>query len=134
MRGKLGTESTEEGKDALTGQIIGAAIEVHRALGPGLLESAYEACLSYELRLQGLKVEAQHPLPVFYKDVMLDCGYRLDLLVEGQVIVEIKSVRELAPIHDAQLLSYLKLSDCKRGLLINFNVSLLKEGIRRLTR
>lgn len=127
------TEITEGGKDPLTGQIIGAAIEVHRALGPGLLESAYQACLGYELRLQGLKVEAEYPLPVFYKDVMLDCGYRLDLVVEGQVIVELKSVRELTPIHDAQLLSYLKLSDCRRGLLINFNVKMLKDGIRRMS-
>ena len=115
----------------LTGKIIGAAIEVHRALGPGLLESAYEACLIYELRLRRLKVESQKPLPVFYKDVMLDCGYRLDLVVDDQVIVEIKSVVGFAAIHEAQLLSYLKLSDCKIGLLINFNMKILKEGIRR---
>jgi GxxExxY protein len=88
--------------------------------------------ISYELKLQGMKVKAQEPLPVFYKDVMLDCGYRLDLVVEDQVIVELKSVRELAAIHEAQLLSYLKMSDYKRGLLINFNVKLLKQGIRRL--
>ena len=115
----------------LTGKIIGAAIEVHRALGPELLESAYEACLIYELRLRRLKVESQKPLPVFYKDVMLDCGYRLDLVVDDQVIVEIKSVVGFAAIHDAQLLSYLKLSDCKIGLLINFNMKILKDGIRR---
>jgi GxxExxY protein len=126
------TEHTEEAYRSLTGKIIGAAIDVHRALGPGLLESAYEACLVYELRLRELKVEQQKPLPIFYKDVMLDCGYRLDLVVEDQVIVEIKSVGELAPIHEAQLLSYLKLSDYKIGLLINFNVKILKEGIRRL--
>jgi len=94
--------------DPLTGNIIGAAIDVHRALGPGLLESAYEACLLYELRLRRLKVEAQKPLPIFYKDVMLDCGYRLDLIVEDQVIIEIKSVNAIAPIHEAQLLSYLR--------------------------
>ena len=124
------TESIEE-VDALTGNIIGAAIEVHRALGPGLLESAYEACLIYELRLRRLKVESQKPLPIFYKDVMLDCGYRLDLVVEDRVIVEIKSVVSFAGIHEAQLLSYLKLSSCKIGLLINFNMKILRDGIRR---
>jgi GxxExxY protein len=119
--------------DPLTGNIIGAAIDVHRALGPGLLESAYEACLFYELRLRKLKVEAQKPLPIFYKDVMLDCGYRLDLVVEDKVIIEIKSVSAIAPIHEAQLLSYLKLyGTCARGLLINFNVKRLVEGIRRM--
>jgi GxxExxY protein len=118
--------------NALTHKIIGAAIEVHRALGPGLLESAYEACLAFELAERGLKVEQQRPLPVTYKDVHLDCGYRLDLLVEEAVIVELKAVSELAPIHEAQVLSYLKLSGCKVGLLINFNVQVLKQGIRRL--
>ena len=107
----LTTESTEltekEEASSLTGKIIGAAIEIHRALGPGLLESAYETCLIYELRLRKLKVEPQKSMPVFYKDVMLDCGYRVDLVVENQVIVEIKSVNCLAPIHEAQLLSYL---------------------------
>jgi GxxExxY protein len=96
------------------------------------LESAYEACLVYELRLRKLKVESQKAIPVFYKDVMLDCGYRADLVIEDQVIVEIKSVAGIAPIHEAQILSYLKLSDCKYGLLINFNVKLLRDGIRRL--
>jgi GxxExxY protein len=132
----LTTESTEltekEENSSLTGQIIGAAIEIHRALGPGLLESAYEACLIYELRLRKLKVEPQKSMPVFYKDVMLDCGYRVDIIVEDQVILEIKSVSNLASIHEAQLLSYLKLSNCKIGLLINFNVKVLKEGIRRM--
>ena len=123
----------EENKpDALTGSIIGAAIEVHRFLGPGLLESAYEACLIYELRLRKLKVEHQKPLPVFYKDVMLDCGYRLDIVVENEVIIEIKSVNSITGIHEAQLLSYLKLSDCKTGLLINFNIKILKDGIKRM--
>ena len=127
------TEHTEkEEPNSLTGKIIGAAIEIHRALGPGLLESAYEACLIYELRLRKLKVEPQKSMPVFYKDVMLDCGYRVDIVVEDRVIVEIKSVSSLAPIHEAQLLSYLKLSNCKIGLLINFNVRVLKEGICRL--
>ena len=95
------------------------------------MESAYEACLIYELRLRKLKIESQKAIPVFYKDVMLDCGYRADLIVEDQVIVEIKSVAGIAPIHEAQILSYLKLSDCKYGLLINFNVKLLRDGIRR---
>ena len=117
---KITTENTEytekEESDPLTGDIIGAAIEVHRALGPGLLESAYEACLIYELRLRRLNVEHQKPLPIFYKDVIMDCGYRLDIVVENQVIVEIKTVSGIAPIHEAQLLSYLKMSDYKRGL------------------
>jgi GxxExxY protein len=123
----------EEGArlNQVTEQIIGAAIAVHRTLGPGLLESAYEACLVYELTQQGLKVEAQKPLPVVYREVKLDCGYRLDLLIEDTVIVELKSVDRLAPIHTAQLMSYLKLSGCKVGLLINFNETLLKNGIER---
>jgi GxxExxY protein len=116
----------------ITETIIGAAIDVHRALGPGLLESAYEACLVFELVERGLKVEQQKPLPVVYREVKLDCGYRLDLLVEETVIVEIKAVDNLMPIHEAQLLSHLKLSGCKVGLLINFNVKVLKNGIRRL--
>jgi GxxExxY protein len=116
----------------ITEAIIGAAIKVHRALGPGLLESAYEACLLFELTQQGLKVERQKELPVVYREVVLDCGYRLDLLVEDCVIVEVKAVDALAPIHKAQLLSYLKLSGCKVGLLINFNVTVLKNGIRRV--
>ena len=126
-------ELTErEETDSLTRNIIGAAIEVHRALGPGLLESAYEVCLIYELQLRHLKVEHQKPLPIFYKDVMLDCGYRLDLVIEDEVIIEVKSVHAIAPIHEAQLLSYLKLSGCRRGLLINFNVKMLKDGIKRM--
>ena len=113
--------------DRITDKTIGAAIEVHRALGPGLLESAYEACLAYEVADRGLSVERQKSLPVTYRGVELDAGYRLDLLVEGDVIVEIKAIDQLAPIHDAQLLSYLKLSGCSVGLLINFNVKVLKE-------
>jgi GxxExxY protein len=101
-------------------------------LGPGLLESAYEACLFYELRERGLVVEKQVPLPVTYKGVRLEAGYRLDIVVENEVIVEIKSVDDLAPIHTAQLLSYLKLSDRKLGLLVNFNVELVKNGIKRI--
>lgn len=116
----------------ITEAIIGAAIEVHRALGPGLLESAYVTCLVYELRERGFTVLQEVPLSLVYKEVKLDCGYRLDLLVNDAVIVEVKSVESLAPIHEAQLLSYLKLADCKIGLLINFNVKMLKHGIKRL--
>jgi len=116
----------------ITEKIIGAAMAVHRELGPGLLESAYEACLAYEIARSGFSVERQKELPVIYRNVKLDCGYRIDLLVENKVIVEIKAIDKLAPIHTAQLLSYLKLSGCKVGLLINFNVKVLKDGIRRL--
>ena len=115
----------------VTGEIIGAAIEVHKFLGPGLLESAYEACLVYELVQRGIMVERQKPLPVVYKDVRLDAGYRIDLMVEDLVIVELKAVEFLLPIHEAQILSYMKLSNIKIGLLINFNVKLLKQGIKR---
>ena len=114
-----------------TEQIIGAAIEVHRALGPGLLESAYEECLCRELAVRSIPFERQRPLPVDYKGTRLDCGYRLDLLVAGSVVVEIKSVSNLEPIHDAQMLTYLKLGGWKLGLLINFNVPVLKDGIHR---
>ncbi len=116
----------------LTNQSIGAAIAVHRELGPGLLESAYEACLAFELAKRGLRVEQQKPLPVHYQGVDLDCGYRIDLLVEKRVIVELKAVERLEPIHNAQLLSYLKLSGLRLGLLINFNVLVLKNGIKRI--
>ncbi len=124
----------KERLNRITESIIGAAIEVHRDLGPGLLESAYENCLTFELVERGLKVEQQKPLPVVYREVKLDCGYRLDLLVEEAVIVEVKAVDRLAPIHKAQLLSYLRLSGCKVGLLINFNVKVLKDGIRRVVK
>ena len=117
--------------NGITEEIIGAAIQVHRVLGPGLLESAYEACLAFELGRQGLKVEQQKPLPLIYERVKLECGYRIDLLAEGSVVVEIKPVDALAPIHEAQVMSYLKLSGCKLALLINFNVRVLKDGIRR---
>ncbi len=113
-------------------EIIGAAIKVHKELGPGLLESAYQACLFYELIQLGLKVEREKALPVIYEEVELDCGYRLDLIVEDKVIVELKSVKELTDIHMAQILTYLKLSDCRLGLLINFNSVLLKNGIKRV--
>jgi GxxExxY protein len=118
--------------DHITSTIINSAIKVHRALGPGLLESAYEACLAFELLEHGVKIERQKPLPIVYKNVKLDCGYRLDILVEESVIVEIKVVDHIAPIHKAQLLSYLRLSQCKVGLLINFNVKVLKNGIVRM--
>lgn len=126
-------ESAEKREvNQVTQEIIGAAIEVHRALGPGLLESAYEACMVQELLERRLRVERQKALPVVYRGVRLDCGYRIDLLVQGQVVVEVKAVDRLQPIHEAQILSYLKLSGCKVGLLINFNVKLLREGVRRL--
>jgi GxxExxY protein len=118
--------------NTLTEQIIGAAIEVHRALGPGLLESVCEACLAQELMVRGLRTARQVPLPVRYKGVRVDCGYRVDLWVEGAVIVELKTVAKLEPIHLAQLLSYLRLSGCRVGLVINFNVLQLRSGIRRV--
>jgi GxxExxY protein len=116
----------------LTERIIGAAIEVHRVTGPGLLESAYQECLCYELSRSGLEFKRQVQMPVAYKGLKLDCGYRLDLLVEDSVIVELKSVDHLLPIHSAQLLTYLKLSGRKVGLLMNFNEPVLKDGLRRL--
>ena len=115
----------------LTHRVIGSAIEVHRVLGPGLLESAYEECLARELTLRGLQFERQKSIPVVYKDVKLECGYRVDLLVEGRGIVELKAVEALAPIHEAIILTYLRLSGCPLGLLINFNVPVLKDGIQR---
>jgi GxxExxY protein len=122
----------QQNLDALTETIIGAAIEVHRALGPGLLESAYETCLAYELKDKGLKVERQKPLALTYRDVTLDCAYRLDLVVEGRVVIEVKALEELARIHAVQLLSYLKLTGCTVGLLINFHAYVLRDGIRRV--
>ena len=116
----------------LSGVIIGCAMKVHTALGPGLLESAYEECLYYELNKTKLSVGKQSPLPLIYEDVKLECGYRVDLIVETKVIVEIKSVEGINQIHLAQLLTYLKLSKCKLGLLINFNVLHLKDGIKRV--
>jgi GxxExxY protein len=119
-------------ENELSGVIIGCAMRVHTALGAGLLESAYEECLYYELKKTGLNVNKQVPLPLVYQSVQLDCVYRLDLQVENKVIVEIKSVEILKPIHSVQLLTYLKLANCKLGLLINFNVLHLKEGIKRV--
>jgi len=116
----------------LTERVIGACIEIHRTLGPGLLESAYEECICHELSRAGIKFERQKPLPVHYKEVRLDCGYRLDLVIEQKLIVELKAVESLMPIHAAQLLTYLKLSGLTLGLLINFNVPVLKSGIKRI--
>ena len=116
----------------LTEQIIGALIDVHRALGPGLLESAYQACLARELCLRELSFEQEKPLPVEYKGVMLDCGYRLDFIVAGKVIIELKAVEAFQPVHEAQLLTYLRLAGCRVGLLVNFNVPVLKRGIKRM--
>ena len=116
----------------LTQIILDCSYRVHSTLGPGLLESAYEECLFYELNLNGLKLEKQKSLPLVYKDIKLDVGYRLDLLVENQVVVEIKAVENLNEVHTAQVLTYLKISECKIGLLLNFNVKSLKYGIKRL--
>ena len=121
-----------QANDLLTQRIIGFAIEVHRQLGPGLLESAYEECLCYELREAGLAFRRQVPLPVVYKAVRLDCGYRIDLIVEDTVILELKTVERLVPVHEAQLLTYLRLSGLRTGLLLNFNSPVLKDGIRRM--
>lgn len=116
----------------LTNEIIGAAIEVHKALGPGLLESAYEECLCRELKLRGIPFERQAPLRVDYKGLHLDCGYRLDLLVGDAVVVELKAVEALLPVHKAQMLTYLKLGGWKAGLLLNFNSAVLRDGIVRV--
>ena len=118
--------------DSITGIIIDAAMKVHSALGPGLLESAYEACLKYELSKRNLVVESQVILPVFYDGIRIDAGYRIDLLVENEIILELKAVEKIIPIHEAQLLSYLKLSNKQVGLLLNFNVLHLKDGITRV--
>ncbi len=125
------TEKPEE-RDALTDRIIGAAIEVHRVLGPGLLESAYEGCLAWELEQIGRTIGRQIELPVVYKGVRLDFGYRLDLVVDQQVIVEVKTVEKLAPVHTAQILTYLRLTGIRTGLLLNFNTAVLRDGIKRI--
>ncbi|HVC57161.1 MAG TPA: GxxExxY protein [Stellaceae bacterium] len=123
---------TPRENDLLTERIVGFAIEVHRQLGPGLLESAYEQCLCYELQQSGLNFRRQVPLPVVYKSIRLDCGYRIDVVVEEQVILELKTVERLMPIHEAQILTYLKLSGLRTGLLLNFNSAVLKDGMRRI--
>jgi GxxExxY protein len=112
-------------------KIIGCAIEVHKNLGPGLFESAYEECLSFELTKAGLKIERQKPILVIYKEIKLDCGYRIDILVENIIVIELKTVEEFNPVHEAQILTYLKFAKKPLGLLLNFNVSVLKNGIRR---
>ncbi len=122
----------EPQENPLSKAIIGAAIEVHRQLGPGLLESAYEECLAHEFTLRHIPFERQKPLPVIYKGVKLDVGYRLDFLVGGLVIVELKAIERFAPIHEAQVITYLKLAHSKLGLLLNFNVKLMKNGIKRV--
>ncbi len=128
------TESTEEFENnSLTDTIIGAAITVHRELGPGLLESVYEKCLAFELADRGLSATTQQEIPVSYKNLTFDCGFRADLIVENKVLVELKSIDQLLPVHTAQVLTYLKLSNLRTGLLINFNVPLLKSGIKRLS-
>jgi GxxExxY protein len=117
--------------DELSNRVIGCALEVHREMGPGLLESTYEQCLAHELQLNGIKFKLQHPQPVEYKGVRLDCGYRADLLIDDKLLIELKSVEQIKGIHETQLLTYMKLSGIKTGLLINFNVSKLKDGIKR---
>ena len=119
-------------ENKISNNIFNCALKVHKALGPGLLESAYEECLYYELKQEGLNVVKQKGLPLIYKDIKLDIGYRVDLLVENKVIIEVKSVEMLNDVHLAQLLTYLKLADCKLGMLINFNVALIKNGIKRV--
>jgi len=136
VAGFLTTESEshrekERQKDPRTGPIVGAAIEVHRALGPGLLESAYEECLCHELHLRGLAFQRQVDLPVPYKGLKLDCGYKMDVVVADEVVLELKSIEKILPVHEAQLLTYMKLSGKRVGLLINFNVPLLMQGIIR---
>jgi GxxExxY protein len=126
------TEAQRNKLNELSGKVIGLGIEIHRELGPGLLESAYEECLAYELSKAGLRFERQKSLPVRYKEVQLDCGYRLDLVVEDALILEVKAVTEILPIHEAQLLTYLKLDRKSLGLLINFNVPVLKQGVKRV--
>ena len=117
--------------DEISNKVIGCAIEVHRSLGPGLLESTYEQCLAREMDLSGMAFKLQSPLPVEYKGIKLDCGYRVDMLIEDKLIVELKSVEKTLPIHEAQILTYMKLANIQVGLLINFNVERLKEGIKR---
>ncbi|HTS54604.1 MAG TPA: GxxExxY protein [Burkholderiales bacterium] len=124
---------TEAPRDLLSERVIGAAIEVHRVLGPGLLESAYEECLCYELSVRGLRFRRQVEIPVVYKAIHLECGYKMDLVVDEQLVIELKTVEKIAPIHEAQLLTYLKLSGLHVGLLINFNVPVLKHGLKRIS-
>lgn len=119
-------------ENELSNKVIGIAIKVHQALGPGLLESAYKECLSYELKKASIKIDIEKPVPLIYQDVHLECGYRIDILVENKLVIEIKSVEALNDVHLAQTLTYLKIGNYKMGLLINFNVALLKDGLRRV--
>jgi GxxExxY protein len=125
-------KNVSDGQDSLTAKIIGAAIEVHKQLGPGLLESAYLHCLCYELSAANVQFRREMPVPIDYKGTKLDCGFRLDLLVENEVVVELKAVEKLLPVHTAQLLTYLKILGLTKGLLINFNERVLKDGVRRV--
>ena len=127
-----GNDWLQNGKtfSELSNKVIGCAIEVHKALGPGLLESAYQQCLCHELRLNDIGFEQEKPLPIDYKGCRLDCGYRIDILVEDEIVLELKSVEQLNRVHEAQILSYMKLLDKKQGFLINFNVTLLKNGLK----
>ncbi len=118
----------------LTGKVIGAAIQVHKELGPGLLESVYETCLAHELRLTGIEFERQVPLPVTYRGINLDAGFRADIIVEKQIIIELKSVESLLSVHSAQVMTYLKLTNYRIGILMNFNVDLMKNGIKRIVK
>ncbi|HKI60510.1 MAG TPA: GxxExxY protein [Mariprofundaceae bacterium] len=122
----------EAQRDALTENVIGAAIEVHKQLGPGLLESAYQICLCHELKLKNIGYKSEVSLPVEYKGIKLDCGYRMDLVVENQLIVELKTAERILPVHEAQLLTYMKLSNIGKGLLLNFHTPVLKQGIKRM--
>ena len=131
MNLKLAGEGIEE-RDPLTGQVIGAAIEIHRTLGPGLLESAYEECLCFELDQRGISFHRQVPLAVRYKGVSLDCAYRIDILVPDHLVIELKTVEKVMPVHEAQLLTYMKLAHISKGLLLNFNSAVLKDGILRM--
>jgi len=128
----LGVNPVAERLNAITEKVIGCAIEVHKGLGPGLLESAYEKCLCYELSQTGLQFERQVPLPIVYKGVNLDCGYKLDIIVEDMVILELKAVERIIAIHEAQLLSYLKMLDKRIGLILNFHTPVMKSGIKRI--
>ena len=119
-------------ENELTRRIIGLAIEIHKSLGPGLLESSYKECLYFRLKMEGYSVEKEKPMPLIYKEVKLDCGYRIDILVENKIVIEIKSLEALNEVHFAQTLTYMKLGNYKLGLLINFNVTLLKNGIKRI--
>ena len=120
------------GFDELSNRVIGCALEVHRSLGPGLLESTYEQCLAHELSRAGIKFQTQHPQPVVYKGIQLDCGYRIDFIAEEELVLELKSVQKISDLHVAQLMTYLKLAGMKTGLLLNFNVAKLKDGLRRV--